>query len=266
MNRMPLWSAVIPTYGAKGKDLTQNCLRSLLSTEKHEIIVVDDGSPADVQNDLGEICSDQGAIFIPLAENGGFAKACNAGMTVANGQVVALVNNDTLAIRKTLDDLANFTLFTGAAATGCKLLYADNTVQHAGVCHVPGEPYGYFDHVGRFESRWANYVCRMRRSLVTGAMLAINRYALDTVGFLDERYGMAFEDIDFEMRCVETGFPVYYCGIIEAYHLEGQTRGRTPQEKAKYQAWTEAEVRARELFFERWEGVNFSQFQMGANL
>jgi len=262
-----LWTAVIPTYGKKGVGLTQSCLRSLQSsTERHEIIVVDDGSGPKVQEKLAFICEELDAKLVTRTDNGGFAQAVNDGIEQANGQVVMLVNNDTLQIRKTLDDLANFALFSGAAVTGCKLLYEDGSVQHAGVCYVPAAPLGYFDHVGRFESRNAPIACRIRRSLNTGAVLAISRTALDTVGLLDTRYGMAFEDIDYQMRVLETGFNLFYCGIIEAYHLEGQTRGRTPAEKAKHQSWTKAEEKARELFFQRWEGVNFEQFQFGARM
>lgn len=265
LNRLPLWSAIIPTFGKKGAGLTENCLRSMLrSTEKHEIIVVDDGSSKRVQERLARICEDVNARLVTRSKNGGFAKAINQGILEANGQVLILVNNDTLAIGKTMDDLANFAVFTGAATVGCKLLYEDGSVQHGGVCHIPDEPPGYFDHIGRYEHRYAPYVCRIRNSLSTGAMLAIHRNALDSVGFLDERYGMAFEDIDFQMRCLETGLRTFYCGIIEAYHLEGQTRGRTPAEKSWHKKWTEAEVEARKSFFERWDGVSFQQFQVGS--
>lgn len=265
LTRLPLWSAIIPTYGKKGLDLTWNCLRSLHhTTERHEIIVVDDGSSHGVQQKLEAVCESEGAKLICRPDNGGFAKACNEGIKLSNGSVVVLVNNDTLQIGKTLDNLANFTLFTGAATCGIKLLYEDNSVQHAGVHYVPSEPHGYWDHVARFQDRWAAQACRIRRSLSTGAFLAINRFALESVGFLDERYGMAVEDIDFQMRCFETGMNIFYCGIIEAYHLEGATRGRTPMEKAKHRAWTEAEERGMAMFFDRWEGVNWSQFQIGA--
>ena len=267
ISRLPLWSAIIPTYGRKGLKLTTGCLRSMMhTTERHEIVVVDDGSSKGVQQSLQRLCDDMGAKLIRRPENGGFAKACNEGIKVSNGAVVVLVNNDTLQIGKTLDSLANFTLFTGAATCGIKLLYEDNSVQHAGVHYVPAKPHGYWDHVARFEDRWAPSACRIRRSLCTGAFLAINRFALESVGFLDERYGMAVEDIDFQMRCHETGMKSFYCGIIEAYHLEGATRGRTPAEKARHQAWTEAEERGMRLFFERWEGVNWSQFQIGASV
>lgn len=267
MIRLPLWSAIVPAYGEKGIQLVDNCLASLQhSNERHEVIVVDDGSPAMIQGKLAQICESFGANFIAQPENGGFAKACNAGIQAANGAVVILFNDDCRQSGKTLDNLANFTLFTNAATVGCKLLYRDNTIQHAGVYYVPAQPHGYWDHVGRFEDRFVNYACRIRRSLCTGACLAINRYVFDSVGFLDERYGMAVEDLDLQMRCIETGYATFYCGLIEAYHLEGQTRGRTPQEKARHKEWTEAEAKGMDLFFDRWRGTDFSQFQIGASM
>ena len=261
MPNKPLWTAVIPTYGEIGLALTSNLLRSLQhSTEKHEIVVVDDGSGPDVQMSVSDLCEEYGVRLLGLPRNRGFAYTVNRGIEMANGTVVILANNDTLQIGKTLDSLANFTLFAGAATVGCKLLYEDKTVQHGGICYVPP---GYWDHIGRFMDRWAAPVCRIRHSLCTGAMLAISRSALDTVGLLDERYGMAVEDVDYQLRCIETGLRTFYCGIVEAYHLEGRTRGRTPAEKAKHDSWTEAERRGMAFFFERWKGLDFSQFQLG---
>lgn len=262
-SRLPLWTAIIPTYGEVGINFTRNCLGSLRhSTEKNEIIVVDDGSGEEVQKQLKQVCIEYSAKLLTSDENLGFAKACNMGIEESNGIIVVLVNNDTLQINKTLDDLANFMLFSGAATCGCKLLYENYFVQHGGVTYVPSKPNGYWDHVGRFASRWEANVCRIRTGLSTGALLGISRNTLNTVGLLDERYGMAVEDIDFQMRCIETGLRCFYCGIIEAFHLEGRTRGNTPQEKRNHPEWTAAEAKALELFFERWEGVRWEQFQV----
>jgi len=263
MARMPLWTAVIPTYGEVGVGLTKNCLESLRhSTERREIIVVDDGSGGEVQGKLAALCQQHSAKLVACSDNVGFARACNEGIKVSNGHVVVLVNNDTLQINKTLDDLANFALFSGAATVGCKLLYEDFSVQHAGVCYIPGKPHGHWDHIGRFASRWEPSVCRIRKGLCTGAMLAINRNTLDTVGLLDERYGMAVEDIDYQIRCIETGLRPFYCGIIEAFHYEGKTRGNTISQKRKYKKWLKAEQDGMELFFDRWKGADFMQFTM----
>ena len=266
MMKTPLWTAIIPTYGEVGLKLTGDALRSLdHSTEAHELIVVDDGSSGEVQEQLDQLCTEVGAKLYALSENGGFAKAVNVGMAESNGHVTILWNNDAVQIHQTCDALANFMLFTNFATCGCKLLYHNNQIQHAGVHYVPAEPHGFWDHIGRFEGRWANYACRIRSGLCTGAVLAINRHALDAIGLLDERYGMAVEDIDYQLRCIESGFKTYYCGIIEAYHLEGQTRGNTPKDKAEHPAWTEAEAAGLDFFFnERWKGIDWNQWKLGA--
>ena len=264
MSRLPVWTAVIPTYGEVGVGLTTRCLESLRhSTERHEIVVVDDGSGGKVQEKLAALCQQHSAQFVACSDNRGFASACNEGIKVSNGAIVVLVNNDVVAINKTIDDLANFTLFSGASTAGCKLLYEDYTVQHAGVCYIPNKPHGYWDHVGRFTGRWEAPNCRIRKSLCSGAVFAISRNTLNTVGLLDERYGMSHEEIDLQMKCLEAGMSIFYCGIIEAFHLEGKTRGRTPGEKRKHKKWLQAEVDAGNAFFERWRGVEFEQFQIG---
>jgi GT2 family glycosyltransferase len=266
-HRLPLWTAVIPTYGEKGVELTKECLESLRhSTERNEIIVVDDGSDGNVQEKLASLCQQYSAKLVACTDNRGFASACNEGIKVSNGVIVTLVNNDTRQINKTLDDLANFALFSGAATVGCKLLYEDYSVQHAGICYMPGKPNGYWDHVGRYSGRWEAPACRIKKSLCTGAMLAISRNTLNTVGLLDERYGMAVEDVDLQMRCLEAGMRIFYCGLIEAFHLEGKTRGKTPGEKRKHKKWLQAERDGMKLFFERWKGVEFSQFQLGGEV
>lgn len=263
--KLPVWSAIIPTYGEVGLDLTVQAMLSLAhcSSEAHEIIVVDDGSDGNVQERLHEYCERCGAKFIARSQNGGFAKAVNAGLKVSNGVINILFNNDVQQIGRTCDNLANFALYSGSAVAGCKLLYPDGSIQHGGVCYVPAQPHGYWDHIGRHEERYWAPACRIRPGLCSGAVLAIHRNALHAVGLLDERYGMAVEDIDFQLRCMETNMRIIYCGIIEAYHHEGRTRGNTPAEKAKHAAWTEAEQRGMEFFFERWKGVEFSTFQLG---
>lgn len=263
----PTWSAIIPTYGEVGVALTTAALKSLQqSSEPREIIVVDDGSGPAVQEALEEVCQEYDAVLLALSSNGGFARAVNAGIQQSNGHVIILHNNDVEQIGRTVDNLANTALWTGAGTIGCKLLYSDRRIQHAGVYYQPAEPFGWFDHIARFQDRHATIACRIRLSLCTGALLAISRGAIDAIGFLDERYGMAFEDIDFQFRLIETGVPTFYCGCFEAYHKEGQTRGASPEDKAKHPEWTEAETRAREEFFSRWDGIDFNQFRLGAYL
>jgi GT2 family glycosyltransferase len=227
----------------------------------HETFVVDDGSEPEVQDELGKLCQQNGAIFVPKEKNEGFAKTCNQGIIRSNGETVILLNNDVIPIRDSLDCLAESCMAMGAGILGCKLLYGDGRIQHAGVYYTPSpDPtkHGWFDHINRFNERWDFNACRIANRLVTGAAMCINSALINGVGLLDERFGMAAEDIDMGLRCLEIGMPVYYNGYIEMFHLEGQTRGNTAEEKSKHPEWLEAEEKGLDAFFSKWEGIDFN--------
>ena len=262
---LPAYSIVIPTYGERGLGFLKNLL-PLLSYScrlSHEVMVVDDGSPDNVADELEQVCKLNGAAMLHSNENKGFASACNAGLIHSNGHVIILVNNDVIPIGNTFDALAEFCFFSGFGTVGCKLLYPDNRIQHAGVMYVPppeGAPHGWFDHYYRFNDRYFIGATRIREGLCTGALLAINGGIVNAIGGLDERFGMAAEDIDYQMRCVEAGGRIVYNGYVEAYHLEGATRGNTLESKAAHPEWTEREEKGLVHLFEKWAGLDMMQF------
>ncbi len=97
-----------------------------------EIIVVDDGSSDETPQVLQEFGDQIGVAT--RAENEGFAAACNAGAAVSKGEYIVFLNNDILPQRSWLDNLVRYAdQHPGAAAVGSKLLFANDTIQHAGV-------------------------------------------------------------------------------------------------------------------------------------
>ena len=262
---LPAYSIVIPTWGEKGLSLLKNLL-PLLSYScrlSHEVMVVDDGSPEKVVEELESICKINGASMLHNDENCGFASACNAGISHSNGNMIVLCNNDIIPIGNTFDALTEFAFFSGFGVAGCKLLYPDDRIQHAGVRYIPppeGAPHGWFDHYYRFGDRHFIGATRIKDCLCTGALLAINGGTINAIGGLDERFGMAAEDIDYEMRCIEAGGRVVYNGYIEAYHLEGATRGNTLEGKEAHPEWTAREEKGLNHLFDKWAGIDWNQF------
>jgi GT2 family glycosyltransferase len=264
---LPAYSVIIPTYGQVGLDLLKELLpvMSYSCRLSHEVTVVDDGSPEEICVELEHICKTNGAAMMHNTENCGFAAACNAGINHSNGHIVILCNNDVIPINNTFDQLAEYTFFHGLGTCGIKLVYPDNRVQHAGVYYVlppEGQTYGWFDHYYRFSDRHFIGTERIRTTLCTGALLAINGGVINAIGGLDERFGMAVEDIDYQMRVIECGMTVAYNGYIEAYHLEGKTRGNTVEGKAAHPEWTKKEEEGFKTFYSKWYGIDFTQFAM----
>src|SRR5438876_3270570 len=127
-------SVIVPVYGQAA--LTRQCLDNLLASrdgrEGPEIVVVDDGS-ADETPELLREYGDRIRV-VRHERNLGFAAACNDGAVAASGEALVFLNNDTIPQPGWLDAL----LACGhehprAAVVGAKLLFPDDTVQHAGV-------------------------------------------------------------------------------------------------------------------------------------
>lgn len=91
----PLLSVIIPNWN--GVSHLPTCLELLRKQtyQQLEVIVADnastDGSQALIRAQFPE------ARLIELPENRGFTGACNAGLRAANGDFLALLNNDTEA-------------------------------------------------------------------------------------------------------------------------------------------------------------------------
>jgi GT2 family glycosyltransferase len=235
---LPWISVVIPTYGSKGVELTRNCLRSLRASHEHldqlEIFVINDGP--DGFDDMVPVAAEYGAIPVQTDERLGFAHACNQGLLRANGQVIFLCNNDIEFIEPCLQIMANAADQMNAGVVGCRLLYPDMTVQHAGVRFVPvpneelGIP-GYWDHFLRGQPALHPDAVTLANVICSGALLGITAWAKQTIGLLDESFGFTCEDIDYNLSVIECGKLPLFCGYTAAIHHEGASRGKTIEEK-----------------------------------
>lgn len=265
---VPWATVIIPTYGQGGVSLVDNCLRSLRLTHgaaSPEVLVVSDGDEQSVLELLEAVCAQHDARLIAAAR-GGFAHACNAGIDQANGGYgVFLVNNDIEFIEPSLLMMSDaFNNLLGAGVVGCRLLYPDMTIQHGGVVWLPGEgrPHGFFDHRYRFESAILPQALCAYPSLVTGALMGLSRWHLDTTGPLDTRFGFAVEDIDACLSCIEAGRNSIYLGYTAAIHHEGKTRGRTLEEKqSRFPELIAKEEKALADLHEKWAGFDWSVFR-----
>ena len=117
---------------------------------------------------------------------------------------------------------------------GAKLLYADDTIQHAGVLLGAGEfdgGSGVAGHYGTGAGRqeigyFGRYVLTTEVAAVTAACMAVRRTVFDAVGgFDEENLAVAFNDVDLCLRMREKGFRHIWTPHAELYHLESASRG-----------------------------------------
>ena len=106
----PTVSVVVLCYNGL-KDLTKPCIESLIQCTKvnYEIIIVDNASTDGTAQYLRELEAKSQNICIQLnSENRGYAGGNNVGIKSARGEIVILLNNDTLLTPGWLDKLRDF--------------------------------------------------------------------------------------------------------------------------------------------------------------
>jgi GT2 family glycosyltransferase len=236
-------SVVIPVHG-KAR-LTRSCLewlaRDVDADPEVEVIVVDDGSPDDTRR----VVEEAGWVRLVSHEQpAGFAAACNDGAAAASGDYVLFLNNDTEGRPRWLERLVAYAdAVPEAAAVGAKLLYRDNSVQHAGIVFaqdlMPRHVYRGFpaDHPAVARSR--------PFQAVTAACLLVRRRVFDHIGGFDRDYANGFEDVDLCLRLGQAGHGVHLCVDSVLVHDEAATRG---EDTAGFR-------RNADRYLERWRGT-----------
>ena len=224
----PRCTIVIPVHDRAG--LTRRCLDAILRDPPQtsfEIVVVDDAST----DETAALLADRPDPVRSLRRehNGGFAVACNDGAAAARGELLLFLNNDTEPQPGWLDALVDHAdAHPQAAAIGAKLLFPDDTVQHAGVviCQDgrPRHLYAGFpaDHPA---------VQRPRAfQAVTAACMLVRRPEFERAGGFDAAFRNSLEDVDLCLRLREAGSEVHYCPTSVVTHLESASRGRSSQD------------------------------------
>lgn len=223
---MSALSIVIVSFNARA-DL-QACLLSLTKgppSMDHEIIVVDNGS-ADGSAEAAERIP--GVRVIRMARNAGFAAASNAGIRQGRGDLVLLLNSDTLVPPGTLDRLVGRLAATaGAAIAGPRLVDGEGNPELSFGRMI--SPLNELRQKRRTPG-WiqAETVREQFVDWVSGACLLVRRADAEAAGLLDERFFLYTEDVDFCHAVRGLGRTVLFTPAAEITHLRGRSRASQP--------------------------------------
>jgi GT2 family glycosyltransferase len=264
----PSVSVVIVTYG--GLELTKACLDSLLGREtwpRLEVIVVDNASADGTPEYLAGIAgSDARVRVIANRENRGFAAANNQGIAASTGEVVVLLNNDTVVPPGLMGRLVEHLRRDASIGLLCPTTnFCGNEARvepdYADLADLPASAARRFrEHRGRvFDIGVAAMYC-----------VAARRTVLDEVGSLDEAYGVGmFEDDDFAVRMRAKGYRVV-CAEDAYVHHVGQGAFRKLSPEAYDALWKKNQAYFEKKFGVEWkahaprEGVTAVASKVGA--
>ncbi len=233
----PLVSIIIPTRDQW--QLLQQCVRSVeerTSYPRYEIIVLDNDSAEPRTLKYLEAIARRWRVYrYPGPFN--FSAINNFGATHARGEYLLFLNDDTQVVRSEwLTAMLEHAQRPEVGAVGAKLLYPDGRVQHAGVVLGIGGVAGHaFRYVPDEALRHLGFAdCVRNCSAVTAACMMVPRRAFAEVDGFDERFRMAFNDVDFCLRLRERGYLIVYTPLAVLYHHESATRGRRhpPEDEA----------------------------------
>lgn len=228
-------SIVVVSFQNRG--LLEKCLKS--ATERlagtgieYEIWVVDNASTDGTVEWLSAYVGTRPevhAILNPV--NGGFAAANNLALRRCAGEFVLLLNNDALLIDDSLKDGLRF-LRENPDAFGCGGLLLNPDLSR-------GVSYGYFPGIETLRKEILSRRLGALRAVVPaegegahaidfpcGAFFLARRRHVETIGLLDERFFLYFEETDWALRAWKHGLPIHYRPEVRAVHLGGGSSRR----------------------------------------
>ena len=211
-------SIIIISYNGLYEN-TRPCLESVIKKttgDNYEIVVVDNNSNDGTQDYLRQMASQNPRLKLVLNNsNRGFAGGNNEGIRASNGDYLVLLNNDTLVtdgwLEKLLSPLAEDRTIGMVGPVS-------NSVGNEQLIFTRGESIEEIVEEGhlwssmsrgdRFETDMLSFYCAgMRREIV------------ETVGLLDERFGLGFfEDNDYCIRVKKAGYKLVCLEDVFVYH------------------------------------------------
>jgi O-antigen biosynthesis protein len=186
---------------------------------------------------------------VTLARNAGFSGANNAAAGIAEGRKLLLLNSDVLPDRPGWLGMMS-TFFDATPQIGAlspKLLYEDDTLQHAGLyfLRAPGASAWENMHYFKGLNRHTPAACVARPvPAVTGACLMVDREQYESLGGLRGQFVQGdYEDSDLCLRLHEIGLDSWYLPQAELYHLEAQSYpGELRRATTAYNTWLHSHI------------------------
>ena len=264
---LPLVSIIVPTRDKL--ELLRPCIESILERTRYDpfevVVVNNDSTDPRTLHYFDELRANSKVLIVDHPHRYNYSAINNHAACEARGAFLCLLNNDTEVVEANwLAEMMRYAVRPEIGAVGAKLLYADGTIQHAGVIvgigdaaghahrNLPSDAAGYFSsaHVPQFVSA------------VTGACLLVDKRKFLAVGGLDEEaLPIAYNDVDLCLKLERAGWRNAYVPHAVLIHHESKSRAKdhAPSRIDSYRSELEA-------FQNRWGAKNYDDPLLNPNL
>lgn len=213
-------------------DDLEKCIQSVFKShyKNFEIIIIENNSTEHTTFDYYHTLENEYDCIkvVYWKDEFNYSAINNFGAQHASGEYLLLLNNDTEMMDEfCLEELLSFCQRKEVGIVGSRLVYDDDTIQHAGVIvglggiaghSFVGEPMNAPGYFGRI-------LCAQDLSAVTAACLMVKKEIFKMVQGLSEDLKVAFNDIDFCLKVREKGYLIVYNPYALLYHYESKSRG-----------------------------------------
>lgn len=238
----PLVSIIIPNKDEK--DTLKACIQSIREKteyQNYEIIIIENNSTTDeIFQYYKELSKDPQIRLLRWKKEFNYSAINNYGVNHAKGQYLLFLNNDVKIITSGwIREMLGMCQRPEVGAVGVKLIYPDNTIQHAGCVMGIG---GIAGHM--FVNMPANRTGYLHKasilqdmSAVTAACMMMKRSAFEEAGGFTEKLSVAFNDVDLCLKVRRNERLIVYDPYVELYHMESKTRGEedNPEKVRRFQ-------------------------------
>ena len=231
----PLVSVIIPN-----KDETEtlrSCIRSLKENTTYknfEILIIENNSTTkEIFSYYRELSREENIRIFNWKKEFNYSAINNFGARKARGEYLLFLNNDIQVITPDwMEEMLGVCQREEVGAAGVKLIYPDNTIQHAGCVigiggiaghmfvDMPAERSGYLHKASLLQDM----------SAVTAACMMIKRSVFQKVKGFTEELAVAFNDVDLCLKVRREGYLIVYDPYARLYHMESKTRGAEDSE------------------------------------
>lgn len=236
---------------------TKKCVESLVAftRDPFELILVDNGSTDGTAEYFAKLRTLHGNIKVVTNRgNRGFAGGNNQALAIAQGEVLVLLNNDTIVTPGWLEGLTAPLL--ADKSTG---LTGPVSNRVSGPQQIPTN-YTDDEAMLQFARTWSvqNAGQTQPANRLVGFCLAFRRDVLDAIGGLDEKFGSGnFEDDDFCLRAKFAGFGNCIARSVFIHHTGSQTF------KGAKIDYREAMLRNWNYFISKWQFGSAASIERG---